>query len=98
MPYVSPRRAVPSRSVRSRKGIRSSPGCRTRASASLRTNWKRSSKSSTRSSRPTRVTMADLGLVSPSPGGLIEAQDGKIWAESEGLGAGATFKMTLPKA
>jgi DNA-binding response OmpR family regulator len=29
---------------------------------------------------------------------LIEAQDGNIWAESPGLGHGATFKFTLPAA
>lgn len=28
--------------------------------------------------------------------GLIEAQGGKIWAESEGEGKGATFKISLP--
>lgn len=30
--------------------------------------------------------------------GLIEAQGGKIWAESEGKGKGSTFKVLLPKA
>jgi len=30
--------------------------------------------------------------------GLIEAQGGKIWAESEGEGKGSTFKVLLPKA
>jgi signal transduction histidine kinase len=29
---------------------------------------------------------------------LIEVQDGKIWAESEGVGKGATLKVLLPKA
>jgi signal transduction histidine kinase len=28
--------------------------------------------------------------------GLIEAHDGKIWAESAGPGKGATFKVSLP--
>ena len=28
--------------------------------------------------------------------GLIEEQGGKIWAESEGIGEGATFKISLP--
>lgn len=39
-----------------------------------------------------------LGIGLPIARGIIEAQDGKIWAESEGLGKGATFKVTLPKA
>jgi signal transduction histidine kinase len=39
-----------------------------------------------------------LGIGLTIARGLIEAQDGKIWAESEGLGTGATFKVTLPKA
>jgi signal transduction histidine kinase len=39
-----------------------------------------------------------LGIGLSIARGLIEAQDGKIWAESEGPGAGATFKVTLPKA
>lgn len=38
-----------------------------------------------------------LGIGLPIARGIIEAQDGKIWAESEGLGKGATFKLTLPK-
>ena len=28
--------------------------------------------------------------------GLIEAQGGRVWAESEGVGKGATFKILLP--
>jgi len=39
-----------------------------------------------------------LGIGLPIARGIIEAQDGKIWAESEGLGTGATFKVKLPKA
>jgi signal transduction histidine kinase len=39
-----------------------------------------------------------LGIGLPIAQGLIEEQDGKMWAESEGLGKGATFKVTLPKA
>ena len=39
-----------------------------------------------------------LGIGLPIAKGIIEAQDGKIWAESDGLGKGATFKVTLPKA
>lgn len=38
-----------------------------------------------------------LGIGLPIARGIIEAQDGKIWAESEGPGMGATFKVTLPK-
>jgi signal transduction histidine kinase len=39
-----------------------------------------------------------LGIGLTIAKGLIEAQDGKIWAESEGLGKGVTFKVLLPKA
>jgi signal transduction histidine kinase len=39
-----------------------------------------------------------LGIGLSIAKGLIEAQGGKIWAESEGLGAGATFKVLLPAA
>lgn len=39
-----------------------------------------------------------LGIGLTIAKGIIEAQDGKIWAESEGEGAGATFKVVLPMA
>jgi signal transduction histidine kinase len=39
-----------------------------------------------------------LGIGLTIAKGLIEAQDGKIWAESEGEGTGSTFKVTLPAA
>lgn len=39
-----------------------------------------------------------LGIGLTIAKGLIEAQGGKIWAESEGLGSGATFKVMLPLA
>jgi signal transduction histidine kinase len=39
-----------------------------------------------------------LGIGLTIAKGLIEAQGGKIWAESEGLGNGATFKVLLPMA
>jgi len=39
-----------------------------------------------------------LGIGLPIAKGIIEAQSGKIWAESEGLDKGATFKVSLPKA
>lgn len=39
-----------------------------------------------------------LGIGLPIARGIIEAQEGRIWAESEGLGKGATFKVELPKA
>jgi signal transduction histidine kinase len=39
-----------------------------------------------------------LGIGLSIAKGLIEAQGGKIWAESEGPGAGATFKVLLPAA
>ena len=39
-----------------------------------------------------------LGIGLTIAKGLIEAQGGKIWAESEGPGSGATFKVLLPLA
>jgi signal transduction histidine kinase len=39
-----------------------------------------------------------LGIGLTIAKGLIEAHGGKIWAESEGLGSGATFKVLLPLA
>jgi len=39
-----------------------------------------------------------LGIGLSIAKGLIEAQNGRIWAESEGKGKGATFTVTLPKA
>ncbi|HEX9840402.1 MAG TPA: GAF domain-containing sensor histidine kinase, partial [Anaerolineales bacterium] len=37
-----------------------------------------------------------LGIGLTIAKGLIEAQGGRIWAESEGAGAGSTFKVLLP--
>jgi len=39
-----------------------------------------------------------LGIGLTIAKGLIEAQGGRIWAESEGAGAGSTFKVLLPTA
>ncbi|MBL8061624.1 MAG: GAF domain-containing sensor histidine kinase [Anaerolineales bacterium] len=39
-----------------------------------------------------------LGIGLTIAKGLIEAQDGRIWAESEGKGQGTTFKVMLPGA
>jgi len=39
-----------------------------------------------------------LGIGLTIAKGLIEAQSGKIWAESEGAGCGSTFKVLLPMA
>jgi signal transduction histidine kinase len=39
-----------------------------------------------------------LGIGLTIAKGLIEAQGGKIWAESEGAGSGSTFKVLLPAA
>ena len=39
-----------------------------------------------------------LGIGLTIAKGLIEAHDGKIWAESEGTGMGSTFKVLLPTA
>jgi signal transduction histidine kinase len=38
-----------------------------------------------------------LGIGLTIAKGLIEAQGGKIWAESDGVGQGSTFKVMLPK-
>ena len=37
-----------------------------------------------------------LGIGLTIAKGILEAQDGKIWAESEGVGAGTTLKVLLP--
>jgi signal transduction histidine kinase len=39
-----------------------------------------------------------LGIGLTIAKGLIEAQGGRIWAESEGVGSGSTFKVLLPMA
>jgi signal transduction histidine kinase len=39
-----------------------------------------------------------LGIGLTIAKGLVEAQGGEIWAESEGEGTGATFKVMLPAA
>ncbi len=39
-----------------------------------------------------------LGIGLTIAKGLIEAQGGRIWAESEGMGKGSTFKVLLPMA
>ena len=46
---------------------------------------------------PNTRNYGGLGIGLPIARGLIEEQDGKMWAESEGAGKGATFKVTLPK-
>ena len=47
---------------------------------------------------PNTRSYGGLGIGLTIAKGLIEVQDGKIWAESEGLGKGATLKVLLPKA
>lgn len=47
---------------------------------------------------PNTRNYGGLGIGLPIAKGLIEEHDGKMWAESEGLGKGATFKVTLPIA
>ena len=47
---------------------------------------------------PTSRHYGGLGMGLTIAQGIIEAQDGQIWAESEGEGAGATFKVLLPAA
>jgi K+-sensing histidine kinase KdpD len=47
---------------------------------------------------PNTRSYGGLGIGLTIAMGIIEIQGGKIWAESEGAGKGATFKVTLPKA
>jgi signal transduction histidine kinase len=47
---------------------------------------------------PNTRSYGGLGIGLTIAKGIIEIQGGKIWAESEGAGKGATFKVTLPKA
>lgn len=47
---------------------------------------------------PNTRSYGGLGIGLTIAKGLIEAQGGKMWAESESLGAGAVFKVLLPMA
>ena len=47
---------------------------------------------------PNTRSYGGLGIGLTIAKGLIEVQGGKIWAESEGMGKGATLKVLLPKA
>jgi K+-sensing histidine kinase KdpD len=47
---------------------------------------------------PDKPRYSGLGIGLTIAKGLIEAQGGKIWAESEGVGQGSTFKVVLPAA
>jgi len=46
---------------------------------------------------PNTRSYGGLGIGLSISKGLIEAQGGEIWAESEGKGKGATFKVSFPK-
>ena len=45
---------------------------------------------------PDKRSYGGLGIGLTLARGLIEAQGGRIWAESDGPGAGSTFKVLLP--
>jgi histidine kinase len=45
---------------------------------------------------PNTRRFGGLGIGLTIAKGLIEAQGGRIWAESEGAGSGSTFKVLLP--
>jgi signal transduction histidine kinase len=47
---------------------------------------------------PNTRRLGGLGIGLTIAKGLIEAQGGKLWAESEGAGSGSTFKVLLPIA
>ena len=47
---------------------------------------------------PNTRSYGGLGIGLTIAKGLLEVQEGKIWAESEGVGKGATLKVLLPKA
>lgn len=47
---------------------------------------------------PSTRHLGGLGIGLSIAKGIIEAQGGRIWAESEGAGAGSTFKVLLPLA
>jgi len=47
---------------------------------------------------PNTRSYGGLGIGLTIAKGIIEAQGGRIWAESEGEGKGSTFKVLLPKA
>ena len=47
---------------------------------------------------PNTRSYSGLGIGLTIAKELIEAQGGKIWAESEGAGKGSTFKVILPAA
>jgi len=47
---------------------------------------------------PNTLRYSGLGIGLTIAKGLIEAQGGKIWAESEGAGKGSTFKVIMPAA
>jgi len=47
---------------------------------------------------PNTRSYGGLGIGLTIAKGIIEIQGGKVWAESDGQGKGATFKVTLPKA